>query len=333
MINDIIDFYKNNDINQLSYRANNICEQNYGNKIFIRGLLEFSNYCNCDCLYCGIRKSNINVKRYRLTVNEILQIVEKGYSNGIKTFVLQSGEDYYYTTLILTHLVAQIKKITNNSAAITLSCGIKSKDEYRQLKKAGTDRYLLRFETSDPDLHHYLRDGISLKRRLVAIDDLKECGYEVGSGYMVGLPDETEDIRINNAILCKKLELDMIGIGPFIPHHGTPLKNNKQHPIELVIKATALIRMLLPEANIPATTAAGSLDHMGREKVLSAGANVLMPNITPENFKKYYLLYPGKICLNESGFECITCLEKKVATIGKTISLERGDSNSKKRCN
>ena len=329
----IIDFYKTSDTEQLSQKAEEVCREQYGNKVFLRGLIEFSNYCDCECLYCGIRKSNSKVYRYHLDEAKILETVKKGYNSGLKTFVLQSGEDHYYTNYQLAGIVEKIKKITDEKAAVTLSCGIKSKKDYAELKSAGADRYLIRFETSDPKLHQYLRDGISFKRRLKTLEDLKECGFEVGSGYMVGLPGETEETRINNAILCSELELDMLGVGPFIPNPDTPLKDSFQHGIELTIRATALARLLLPKANIPATTAAGSIDSLGREKVLKAGANVLMPNITPVDSKQHYLLYPGKICLDESGFECMGCLAGRVATIGKELSLERGDSRSmQERC-
>lgn len=327
-INEIIDFYRRATLDELIQLANSVCEKNYGNKVFIRGLIEFSNYCNRNCLYCGIRSDNNTVNRYRLEKEEIVAIAEKGYNQGLRTFVLQSGEDNYYSLKDFCYIIEKIKALSNNEAAITLSCGIKSKKDYQELKKAGADRYLIRFETSDPELHKYLRAGISLEHRIKALEALKECGFETGSGYMVGLPGETEEIRINNALLAKKLDLNMLGIGPFIPHPATPLKNSKQEGLELTIKATALVRILLPDANIPATTAAGSLDNLGREKALKAGANVLMPNITPKEAKKHYLLYPGKICLDESGFECINCLQNRVATINKTITLERGDSLS-----
>jgi len=325
---EIIDFYKHSTTEELIGKAKEICSVKYDNKVFLRGLIEFSNYCDKDCLYCGIRNANANVHRYRLTEKEIIDTVKLGYDKNLKTFVLQSGEDDYFTNKKLCYIIEEIKKITNNEVALTLSCGIKTKKQYQEIKDAGCDRYLIRFETSDEKLHSYLRNGISLKRRLQALNDLKELGFEVGSGFMVGLPNETEQIRINNALLCYDLGLDMIGIGPFIPHPETPLKDSIQESIELTIRMTALLRMLLPDANIPATTAAGTLSPIGREKMLEAGANVLMPNITPTTYKKDYLLYPNKICLDETGFECIGCLSGRVGTVGKKLSFERGDSLS-----
>lgn len=323
---DIINFYRESSNDALFKQADEVCRSTFGNKVYIRGLVEFSNICNKDCLYCGIRHSNKKVVRYRVPDETLFAIIKEGYNKGLRTFVLQSGEDPHYTTDKLMYILDTIKKITNNEAAITLSNGIRSKKDFKLLKKYGAARYLMRFETSDPFLHKNLRNGISLQKRLDALNNLRELDYEVGSGYMVGLPDETEKTRINNALLCKKLKLDMVGIGPFIPHPDTPLANSKKHTIELAMRATSLVRLLLPKANIPATTAAGSIDPLGREKILSCGANVLMPNITPTDVKKYYLLYPGKICLDESGIECISCLNGRVNSIGKELSLARGDS-------
>ena len=313
-------------LEELSKKARDITENIHGKKILLRGLIEFSNYCSADCLYCGIRRSNKNADRYRLTENDILEAVKKGYSQGLKTFVFQSGEDKIFTTPKLCVLISKIKELTNNEAAITLSCGIRSKTDYKEFFDAGADRYLLRFETSDPELHKYLRNGIKLEKRLKALHDLKEVGFQLGSGFMVGLPGETEETLIKNIMLSMELEMDMGGIGPFIPHSDTPLANSQQQPIELSIRATALLRIALPYSHIPATTAAGSLDPLGREKMISAGANVLMPNITPVDYKKFYLLYPGKICLDESGIECIGCLSGRVKPLDRELSFERGDA-------
>ncbi len=315
----------------LAKEADRICRENYGDEVYVRGLVEFSNHCSKDCLYCGIRKSNANVSRYRLLSDDIAGIVEEGLKRGFCTFVLQSGEDEYYDVKKLVSLTGRIKEMTGDRAALTLSCGIFTKAQYCELKRAGADRYLLRFETSDSALHEKLRNGISLERRLKALNDLKDMDFEVGSGFMVGLPGETGETRINNALLCKKLELDMVGIGPFIPHQDTPLKDASRQSIDLTLKTTALVRLLLPRANIPATTATGTLDTEGREKALGAGANVIMVNITPTDFKKNYLLYPGKICLDEDGLKCLGCIGKKIEVINKKLVMERGDSKSREK--
>jgi biotin synthase len=325
-IHEILDFYKTASTKELSMTADSICRETYGGKVWVRGLIEFSNYCSMDCLYCGIRKSNTKVNRYRMESGEIIDTVRDAWKAGFRTFVLQGGEDRYYSLKVLCGIIDKIKKISGGEAAVTLSCGTKSRSEYRELKKAGCDRYLLRFETSDPELHRTLRNGAPLEGRLKAVRDLKDLGFETGSGYMLGLPGETEETRINNALLCLELELDMAGIGPFIPNPDTPLYGSSQGPLDLTIRAAALLRLLLPKANIPATTAAGSLDPAGRQKMLSAGANVLMPNITPLKYKKDYRLYPGKICLEETGLECLSCLKILAKQTGKEIDMGRGDS-------
>jgi biotin synthase len=319
------DLYFSEKTENLAKMANEVCEKTYGKKVFLRGLIEFSNYCKNNCLYCGIRRDNKKVVRYSLSEGEIFSIVKNGIAAGLKTFVLQSGETPVYSVKRICKLVEGIKNIAPD-IAITLSCGYFEKDELFMLKNAGTDRYLLRFEVADENLYSYLKNGESLSKRVAMLYNLKELGFETGSGFMVGLPDETDEIMLKNLKLCKDLDLDMVGIGPFIPHPDTPLKNSRLFPIERTVKAVAILRLLLPYSNIPATTASGTIDPLGREKMLAAGANVLMPNITPENVKEHYLLYPNKICINESGFSCLSCLELRVKSVGKYISYERGDS-------
>uniref|UniRef100_UPI002639FDF7 radical SAM protein n=1 Tax=Oceanispirochaeta sp. TaxID=2035350 RepID=UPI002639FDF7 len=226
----------------------------------------------------------------------------------------------------ICRLVEAIKDQTGGKAALTLSCGMRSLSQYREMKAAGGDRYLLRFETSDPELHAYLRNGSSLASRLQALEHFREAGFQTGSGYMLGLPGEKEETRLKNVLLAQRLELDMVGIGPFIPHPDTPLGTAEQKPLEAAIRGVALLRLALPEAHIPATTAAGSLQRDGREQMISAGANVLMPNLTQVEFKKDYQLYPGKICLDESGIQCIGCLSLRVKPLGREISFKRGDA-------
>jgi biotin synthase len=321
----IVEFYRRASTEELGARARALCEEVHGTEILLRALIEFSNDCALDCLYCGIRAGNASVERYRLEPDELVAVVEIAYRAGLRSFVLQSAEDSWYTTDRLAGAVARIKTLFPD-AAITLSCGIKTLAQYRELRAAGADRYLLRFETSDPELHRRLRGGITLERRLQALEDLRTAGYQVGSGYMVGLPGETEETRIANALLCAELELDMVGIGPFIPHPATPLADSPQEPLELTVRATSLLRLLLPRAHLPATTAAGSLDPLGREKMIAAGANVLMPNMTPSPVRKNYLLYPGKICLDEAGEKCLGCLALRMKSVDRELSFARGDS-------
>jgi biotin synthase len=323
---EILHLYRTLPTEELSAKAEEACRENYSGRVFLRGLIEFSNYCKKDCAYCGIRKSNLNVKRYRLSDGEIAESVSAGLQAGLKTFVLQSGEDAGNDVRSLCRLVGNLRNRFGNEFALTLSCGEMPKSDYLELKKSGADRYLMRFETSDPEIYSRLKNGEKLEARLNALRGLKELGFETGSGFMVGLPGETDRTRENNALLCKELGLDMVGIGPFIPHPETPLRDSRKENIDLAVRATALVRLLLPKANMPATTAAGSLDPEGREKMLKAGANVLMPNITPVNYKKDYLLYPGKICLDESGLDCLSCLSFRVKQTGKTVDLGIGNS-------
>ncbi len=298
----------------------------HGRDILLRGLIEFTNYCTSNCLYCGIRRGNRLVNRYRMDEEEILLAVEAGFARGLRTFVLQGGEDRKFGTDRIARLTEKIKTRTAGEAAVTLSCGMKSRKDFATLKSAGGDRYLLRFETSDPDLHVYLRDGKTLEERLENLEWIKEAGFQRGSGFMTGLPGETEETRLNNVLLCRELQLDMVGIGPFIPHQDTPLARSEQQGLEHALRGTALLRLALPEAHIPATTAAGSLVPDGREQMIRAGANVLMPNLTQTEYKKDYLLYPGKICLDESGIQCIGCLSARVKTVDREISFSRGDA-------
>jgi len=311
---------------ELTRQGGAVCRLVHGRSVLLRGLLEYTNHCSSNCLYCGIRKDNTQVRRYRIDEMQLLEAVRAGTDKGIKTFVVQGGEDSEYENNRICRLVEAIKEQTGGEAAVTLSCGMRSLEQYKALRNAGADRYLLRFETSDPELHKYLRNGSSLARRLQALDHIRDAGFQTGSGFMLGLPGESDETRLNNILLAQKLELDMVGIGPFIPHPHTPLKDARQRDLEMSIRGVALLRLALPEAHIPATTAAGSLQSDGREKMIAAGANVLMPNLTQVEFKKDYQLYPGKICLDESGIQCIGCLSMRVKPLGRELSFERGDA-------
>ena len=302
------------------------CREVHGKDVLLRGLLEYTNFCSSNCLYCGIRHDNGEVQRYRIDEKMLLEAARGGFERGLRTFVIQGGEDSEYPTDRICRLIERIKTMSGGEAAVTLSCGMRSLDQYRRMKEAGGDRYLLRFETSDPALHSYLRNGSSLEKRLEALEYIREAGFQTGSGFMLGLPGETDETRLNNILLAQKLKLDMVGIGPFIPHPETPLAESKQEDLEISIRGVALLRLALPEAHIPATTAAGSLVPDGRERMISAGANVLMPNITPVDFKKDYELYPGKICLDESGIQCISCLSMRVKPLERELSFRRGDA-------
>ncbi len=323
---ELTELFYNATTDELAIMGKKICTQVHGRKVLLRGLLEYTNYCVSNCLYCGIRRENRKVERYRIEENRLLEVVQAGFARGLRTFVIQGGEDPCYPVERICRLVEAIKQKTRGEAAVTLSCGMRSREEYTDMVQAGADRYLIRFETSDPKLHACLRDGKTLNDRLQALEDTRAAGFQTGSGFMLGLPGETPEIRLENILLCQRLELDMVGIGPFIPHPDTPLKHVTQHPIEDSVRGVALLRLALPQTHIPATTAAGTLQPDGREQMIAAGANVLMPNITPVDFKKDYLLYPGKICLNEGGIHCINDLSNRVRPLGRELCFDRGDA-------
>lgn len=319
-------FFRCCSLSDLEGAARKVCERVHGHAVYLRGLIEFTNYCTSNCLYCGIRRDNQKVRRFRMDEGQILDAVQQGLSMGFKTFVLQGGEDPRWTVDRICRLVESIKAATRNRVAVTLSCGMKSGDGYRKFADAGADRYLLRFETSDPELHVRLRDGQTLDQRLEALDHIRSAGFQVGSGFMTGLPGELPETRLDNILLCQSLGLDMVGIGPFIPHPDTPLAGQSSQGIELALQGTALLRLALPLAHIPATTAAGSIVQNGRELMILHGANVLMPNMTPEAFKKSYLLYPGKICIEESCARSLADLKESLFDIGRALSFERADA-------
>ncbi len=323
---ELTDLFYHAPTDELAAMGKKVCTEVHGREVLLRGLLEFTNYCSSNCLYCGIRRENKKVHRYRIEEAVLLEAVQTGFDRGLRTFVLQGGEDHRYRTDRICRLVEAIKIQTRGEAAVTLSCGMLSREEYRALVQAGADRYLIRFETSDPELHAYIRDGKTLKDRLQALENVRLAGFQTGSGFMLGLPGETADTRLENILLCQRLQLDMVGIGPFIPHPETPLKDARLHSIEEAVRGVALLRLALPETHIPATTAAGTLEPDGRERMINAGANVLMPNITQEDFKKDYLLYPGKICLDESGIQCIGCLSARVKPLDRELGFSRGDA-------
>jgi biotin synthase len=312
-------------LGELAALARETTDRVHGKAVLLRGLIEVTNECAMDCLYCGIRRSNEKATRYRLGLDELAAVIRAGREAGFRTFVLQGGEDPSLAGEGLLRLTEAARRAAGD-AAITLSFGIRSLGEYRELRSAGADRYLMRFETADAKLHRHLRAGMTLERRLRALEDLRTAGFQLGSGFMTGLPGETEETLIRNVELCAELDLDMGGVGPFIPHPDTPLAEAARGSLDLALRATALLRLALPACHIPATTAAGSIHPEGRELMLEAGANVLMPNITPTEAKKNYLLYPGKICIDESGFQCVGCLSLRAAGRGLFLSWERGDA-------
>lgn len=298
----------------------------YDHDVYVRGLIEFTNYCKNDCLYCGIRKSNSNAKRYRLSEEDILSCCETGYKLGFRTFVLQGGEDGFYTDEKLVHIISRIKELYPD-CALTLSIGEKSRESYQAYYDAGADRYLLRHETANAA--HYAKlhlASLSAANRQQCLWDLKDIGYQVGTGFMVGSPYQTSEHLAEDLLFIKKLNPHMIGIGPFIPHHDTPFADEKAGTLELTLFMLGLLRLMLPKVLLPATTALGTIHPKGRELGIQAGANVVMPNLSPVSVRKDYSLYDNKICTGDEAAECRFCLERRMQSIGYNIVTSRGDS-------
>lgn len=313
-------------IDLLKQEAVRIQKKYFGNKIYTRGLVEFTNYCRNDCYYCGIRRSNTNAVRYRLTKEEILQCCENGHELGFRTFVLQGGEDPWFNDERMVDIIQTIKK-NYPDCAITLSIGEKSKENYRKFREAGADRYLLRHETANEDHYRYLHpENLSLSNRKQCLYDLKELGYQIGAGFMVGAPGQTMENLAEDLVFLKELNPHMVGIGPFIPHHDTKFAKEEAGNVELTLFLLSVIRIMLPKVLLPATTALGTLDPRGREKGFQTGANVVMPNLSPVKNRKHYELYDNKICTGEEAAECRGCLSRRARSVGYEIVTDRGDS-------
>lgn len=301
----------------------------YGDDVYIRGLIEFTNYCKNNCYYCGIRHDNKNAERYRLSKEEILSCCAEGYSLGFRTFVLQGGEDEYYTDKLICETVYQIRSQFPD-CAITLSIGEKSRESYKTFFDAGANRYLLRHETADEKHYKKLHPpGMSLENRKRCLYDLKEIGYQTGSGFMVGSPFQTADNIIQDLRFLQELKPDMIGIGPFITHQDTPFKGYNSGTLELTLRLISILRLMFPYALIPATTALGTISPTGRELGLKAGANVVMPNLSPVSVRKKYELYENKICTGEEAAQCRGCLENRVKNAGYKIVTDIGNVKRK----
>lgn len=297
----------------------------YGRKVYIRGLIEFTNYCRRDCLYCGIRRSNKNAERYRLTREDILECCKQGFELGFRTFVLQGGEDGYFTDDIICDIVRGIKE-KYPDCAVTLSIGEKSGESYKKFREAGADRYLLRHETADREHYSKLHPpSMSCDGRKECLYALKKAGFQTGSGFMVGSPFQTSRTLAEDMLFLKELQPHMVGIGPFIPHHDTPFGSYPSGSADLTVFFIALIRLMLPFALIPATTSLGTSDPMGREKGILAGANVIMPNLSPLSVRKKYMLYDNKLCTGDEAAEHLKELKERMRRVGCEISAGRGD--------
>lgn len=306
---EIIEILKSSDTSILK-KADDVRKKYVGEGIHLRGLIEFSNVCKRNCLYCGLQCSNRNVERYRLSKSEILDIAKKGVEEGFKTIVLQSGEDDFFSVSMLCEIISEIK---NLNVALTLSIGEKSFEEYKAYKDAGADRYLLRIETTDENLYAKMHPNADFQNRKRCLYNLKELGYETGTGCLVGLPGQSIESLADDILFFKELDADMVGIGPFIPHCQTPLKNEQAGDLDLAVKVMAITRVMLPDINIPATTAMESLRADGRLLALQSGANVVMPNLTDDFHKKMYEIYPNKVSSTRKE------LEGKLLNIGRYV--------------
>ena len=297
----------------------------YGNAVFVRGLIEISNICKNDCLYCGIRRSNANCERYRLTKEQILACSDEGYALGFRTFVLQGGEDGYFTDDVLADVIRSIKE-KHPDCAVTISMGERSRESYQRLYDAGADRYLLRHETANEEHYGKLHpQEMSYQNRMQCLRDLREIGYQVGCGFMVGSPYQTAAELAEDLKFIESFKPDMCGIGPFIPHKDTPFKDCLPGTLELTCYLLSVIRLIHPPVLLPATTALGTIHPLGREEGIKAGANVVMPNLSPVSVRKKYELYDNKICTGEESAQCKDCLNQRMRSVGYEIVTDRGD--------
>ena len=309
----------------LAEKAVSVRQAIYGKDVFTRGLIEVSSICKNDCLYCGIRRSNACASRYRLSEEEILSCAADGYELGFRTFVLQGGEDPYFSDDVLCAIVSGLKK-RYPDCAVTLSMGERSRESYQALFDAGADRYLLRHETADAA--HYARlhpPAMSFENRMRCLQDLRETGYQVGCGFMVGSPFQTPQALAKDLKFIETFKPDMCGIGPFIPHHDTPFRDYPAGTLEETLFLLSIIRLIHPPVLLPATTALGTIHPLGREKGIQAGANVVMPNLSPVDVRRKYELYDNKICTGEESAQCRHCLDQRMQNIGYRLVVDRGD--------
>ncbi len=309
----------------IAQKAETVRQQVYGNQVFIRGLIEFTNCCKNDCHYCGIRRGNSHCQRYRLTQEEILACCDAGYELGFRTFVLQGGEDPWFTRQRMTELVRAIKS-AHPDCALTLSVGEKDRESYQEWFDAGADRYLLRHETANPGLYASLHPSdLSLSNRMRCLKDLKEIGYQVGCGFMVGSPGQTPEMIVEDLRFIEQFQPQMVGIGPFIPHQDTIYKNKAPGSAALTLRLLAILRLMLPHVLLPATTALGTIMGDGRQQGMLYGCNVVMPNLSPADVRKKYTLYDNKISAGEEAAESVALLKKSMSAIGYRVVTDRGD--------
>ena len=325
---DCLALLRNRDEDTTAYlkkKAVAVRKQYFGNAVYVRGLIEFSNYCKNDCYYCGIRRSNANAVRYRLTKEQILECCELGYDLGFRTFVLQGGEDGFFTDDKLVDVIHEIRE-GYPDCAITLSLGERGRNSYQRFFDAGANRYLLRHETAVPEHYASLHpENLTLAKRKECLYALKEIGFQVGTGFMVGSPGQTLEHLAEDLMFLQEFQPQMVGLGPFIPHQDTKYAKEPSGTVELTTFLLAMIRLLLPNVLLPSTTALGTIDPLGRERGIEAGANVVMPNLSPVSVRKNYALYDNKICTGDEAAECRMCLQRRMESIGYELVVQRGD--------
>lgn len=319
---EIVDILKDDRQNEWLFSlADKVRRENVGDEVHLRGLIEFSNICHCFCKYCGLRCENKELDRYRILPDDIVKYAQKAVEMGYKTIVLQSGEDAFYTRKILCDIIKRIKEF---DVALTFSIGERSFDDYKAFRDCGADRYLIRIETTDKDLYKKMHPNMSFDNRVRCLKNLRKLGFEVGTGCLVGLPEQTVESLADDVLFFKEINADMVGIGPFIAHPHTPLKDIPNGNFTLALKVMALTRILLKNINIPATTAMETLNPNGRIIALQSGANVVMPNVTTTEYRAKYEIYPNKICINENPSQCFHCVSGKIKSIGRTVSTGYG---------
>lgn len=325
---ELIDILKDDSQNEWLFSlADKTRKEHVGDEVHLRGLIEFSNICKRQCKYCGLRSENKSVERYRILPEDIIKYAKNAVNMGYKTLVLQSGEDSYFSKDIMCRIISEIKQL---NVALTLSIGELSFEEYKAYKDFGADRYLIRIETTDKVLYNSMHPNMDFNNRIRCLKDLKRLNYEVGTGCLVGLPNQTISSLADDILFFKEIDADMVGIGPFIPHPNTPLKDEEKGNFWLALKVMALTRIMLPDINIPATTAMETINPNGRIIALQSGANVVMPNVTSSEYRTKYEIYPDKICINENPDKCRNCIEAKIKSIGRTISADFGNSKHHK---
>ncbi|WP_027623521.1 [FeFe] hydrogenase H-cluster radical SAM maturase HydE [Clostridium lundense] len=315
-------------VSYLFNKANEITERYCGDKVQIRAIIEFSNFCRCACAYCGLNCHNSNIKRYRMSLDEIINTAKEAYIAGYKTVVLQSGEDLWYTEEKICYVIKEIKKI--GDIAITLSIGERDFEEYKAFKEAGADRFLIKHETADEDLYNKLHPHSSFQNRIKCLKNLKELNYQVGSGFMIGIPGQSYETIAKDIMLLKELQVDMAGIGPFIPHPQTKLKDDKKGDTFLTLKVLALARIILKNTHLPATTSLGVISSNHKGIAFSCGANVIMQKVESHKYRRLYEIYPNKAKVEKTIKEERKELENYILSINKKISLGKGDSFKKK---